>query len=34
LKIEGSGPIVVEWRARAGGQIPGLVQSYAVAELG
>jgi hypothetical protein len=34
LKIEGSGPIVVEWRARAGGQIPGLVQSFAVAELG
>jgi hypothetical protein len=34
LMIEGSGPIVVEWRARAGGQIPGLVQSFAVAELG
>jgi hypothetical protein len=34
LKVEGSGPIVVEWRARAGGEIPGLVQSFAVAELG
>ncbi len=34
LLVEGSGPIVVEWRARAGGQIPGLVSSFAVAELG
>jgi hypothetical protein len=34
LQVEGSGPIVVEWRARAGGEIPGLVQSFAVPELG
>jgi hypothetical protein len=34
LQVEGSGPIVVEWRARAGGEVPGLVQSFAVPELG
>jgi Family of unknown function (DUF5719) len=34
LLVHGTGPIVVEWRARAGGEVPGLVSSFAVAELG
>jgi hypothetical protein len=34
LLVEGSGPLVVEWRARAGGETPGLVSAFAVAELG